>query len=484
MFLLLLAVVPLPLGSNRPWAWAPLALSVGAILGLRMLAAFGRREALSMPWPAGLAIATTLAVMAWAWLQGTSGLLPEAWTHPIWKEVAAAGLDVEPIVSLAAERSRDNLMRLMTYGAVFFLALTFARDRKRARTLFRLLLLVIGLEALYGLLRDFAGLQLFPWEETGQAGTAVTGTFVNRNNFATYLNLGILIGAALLFEGVMRAAAAHDLRRLVVAFLDEVMGKRSLLLATLLLLISASLLTGSRGGFLSLAAALVLFVFLVMLLARPRLSRALGSLAALVFLAWVLLGLSGSLTLERLTRDDESGSNRLLAYTVAIELIGERPWLGHGYGTFAEAFLPHRDERFEGQHFVYRKAHNTYLEHAVELGLPATAFLYLGPIVLSGFMLRGVFRRRRDRIFPLVGVTATLLVGVHALVDFSLQIPAVAVTYAAILGTAVVQSVSRHRTAHREADPRTTAKEEFLRQDARRRVSDRSGSGARIRSAA
>jgi hypothetical protein len=36
-------------------------------------------------------------------------------------------------------------------------------------------------------------------------------------------------------------------------------------------------------------------------------------------------------------------------------------------------------------------------------------------------------------------------VGTHALVDFSLQIPATAVTFAALLGAAVAQSTSSRR---------------------------------------
>ena len=51
-----------------------------------------------------------------------------------------------------------------------------------------------------------------------------------------------------------------------------------------------------------------------------------------------------------------------------------------------------------------------------------------------------VFVRRRSQMFPLVAATATLCVALHGLVDFSLQIPAVAVTFAAILGMGAAQS--------------------------------------------
>ena len=94
-------------------------------------------------------------------------------------------------------------------------------------------------------------------------------------------------------------------------------------------------------------------------------------------------------------------------------------------------------ERFDG---VVDKAHNTYIEHLVELGIPATAALYLGPVLLFGYCVRGLFARQRNQVFGLAAAGATVLVALHSLVDFSLQIPAVAVTFAAVLAIGVAQS--------------------------------------------
>jgi hypothetical protein len=54
--------------------------------------------------------------------------------------------------------------------------------------------------------------------------------------------------------------------------------------------------------------------------------------------------------------------------------------------------------------------------------------------------LRGVRLRRRDAVFPCLGIATTVLVALHATVDFSLQIPAVTYTYCFLLGAAVAQS--------------------------------------------
>ena len=52
-----------------------------------------------------------------------------------------------------------------------------------------------------------------------------------------------------------------------------------------------------------------------------------------------------------------------------------------------------------------------------------------------------MLRHRRKAFLPCLGISATIMVGLHATVDYSLQIPAVAMAYAAILGAACAQSL-------------------------------------------
>jgi O-antigen ligase len=98
-------------------------------------------------------------------------------------------------------------------------------------------------------------------------------------------------------------------------------------------------------------------------------------------------------------------------------------------------------------------AHNDYLENILELGVPAAAVLYGMLLLLVWRCLRGVLRRRRDAIFPCAALGASALVGSHAAVDFSMQMPAVAVTYAVMIGLGVAQSESSNgRDRGRAAD--------------------------------
>ena len=131
-------------------------------------------------------------------------------------------------------------------------------------------------------------------------------------------------------------------------------------------------------------------------------------------------------------------------YAMTLEAIGDAPLLGFGYGSFERVFHLYRGA---SKPFRVRseKAHDTYLENAMELGLPAAGALFAAVGALTILCVMGVRRRRRDVIYPAAGVAATVLVGVHSTIDFSLQIPAVTATYSLLMGTACAQCWSSRR---------------------------------------
>jgi O-antigen ligase len=86
------------------------------------------------------------------------------------------------------------------------------------------------------------------------------------------------------------------------------------------------------------------------------------------------------------------------------------------------------------------KAHNTYLESLQGLGLLFGGMLIASVVVLAWECVRGARTRRRDATVPAIAASVSFLVGTHALVDFSLQIQAVTLTYMAILGAGVAQA--------------------------------------------
>ena len=124
-------------------------------------------------------------------------------------------------------------------------------------------------------------------------------------------------------------------------------------------------------------------------------------------------------------------------------------WLtGTGLGTFRTVFSAYRDPAC-GIFGIFDRAHNFYLEGFLGLGIifPLAAVLVFS--VLVKVFWRGLAERRRLRHYVLLGIAATVLVALHAAVDFSLQIPGFAVFFSAFLSAVVAISLGR---SHPETD--------------------------------
>ena len=120
-------------------------------------------------------------------------------------------------------------------------------------------------------------------------------------------------------------------------------------------------------------------------------------------------------------------------------MIGDAPLTGFGLGSYEYVYPFYAQEHFR---VTMDKAHNDYLELAAGIGLPAALLWWAAMAWAVGLCVQAVFVRRHDRVYPLIALGATALVGFHSIFDFSLQIPAIALMYAVILGLGVAQSFS------------------------------------------
>jgi O-antigen ligase len=437
--LTLVLLAPLPLASVHSWAWGLIA-SITALLvfawGIGML---WSREApavgLHTAWPF---LIPFLLVVGWISLQATS-MTPAAWHHPLWEDAdGPLGTVVGGSISLDPFETRSALARLLAYAGIFWLSLQYCRSAAHARQVI-LVLAIAGLAyAAYGLAVEFTGGDMALWYFRGANSDRVTSTFINYNSYATYAGLGLVCATGLLVALLFDAAGSHlSSKERLRAVLEAIAGWGSLLPVAWVVIATALLLTGSRGGLASTALGLValLAAFGATPAARFRQVAALASVVAIAGVA--LFVYSGDRTAQRMAEFELEDEWRFNIYELTVEAIGDAPWLGTGYGTFEDTFRIYRDERIHG---TIAMAHSTYLENALELGLPAAGLLFLTIAALFGRCLIGVRVRRRNAIYPCIGVGATVLIAAHSTVDFSLQIPAVAATYALLMGAAVAQS--------------------------------------------
>lgn len=441
----LVVLLPLPLGTVYQWSWALMASAMGAILAAwSVRVALGRQEAafgLSGIW--WLVLPFVVAVL-WIILQ-TWSWMPDRWHHPLWASTAEAlQSDLDGAISLNPFESLSGLVRLLTYAGVFWISLQYCRKAARARQVFLAITYAGLVYAAYGLLVYLSGSEtILIFRKPGYFGD-LTGTFVNRNSYATYAGLGLLCATGLILVQVTQSSGATSRRDRLTRLLDAIVSRGWPLLITWLALLTALVLTHSRGGFASVSAGM-----LVLLLAAAS-SRAAGRMLAIGFGGLCAAGLvavlvtGGNGLIDRMLQTSLELEERPLVYARTLEAIDDAGPLGTGFGTFEEAFRFYRTSDINGH---FNMAHNTYLENVLELGWVAATALFA---VIAGFAVTcvlGIRRRRRDIVYPCVGLAATVMVSLHATIDFSLQIPAVTATYMLLMGAACAQCWSSRRPA-------------------------------------
>ena len=438
---------PFWLGSNRVFPWAINAIWFPTLVFIYELSLLVRKRrhpiALKrLAIPAGL----FALVLLWIGVQ-VSTWVPSTMVHPIWSMSAdVLGTAGSGSISVNPDATTLGLMRLLTDASALWIAIQLCRNAVRAHLLLRAISLIVAIYSAYGLiLAAFFGGGI-PFFDVLDVGGFVRASFVNRNSFATYAGLGLVVTIALILRLYRHEIPDQTgLRSYRLNKLIEATGSRGwLLVGSGIVTLVALLGTVSRGGI--LAAALGIFCLIILSFTRQRRRRT-EQIEAILFVTLALVAgfvFFGDLIVGRITASGLGDTSRLAVYTLTARSILDAPLLGFGYGTFADVFPMYRDGSISALG-VWDKAHNTYLEVWQGLGLIAGTSLMaaLALVVLQCFV--GAIRRRQNASPAIIASAATMLVGLHAFVDFSLQIEAVTLTYMAILGAGLAQSESsRH----------------------------------------
>lgn len=416
LVLIFLSLVPLPLGSNRPLFWAVnagLVSILGLVFGIAWLASgeglrVRMRELGLVPWAFG-ALCVYLLVQ----------LLP---------------LPGQPFLSVAPGATLLMLLRTLTYGVFFFIVLQLSRNPERARNLLNVALVVLTAHAILALAMLRSGDTLLGYDKVAYLGSA-TGTFINRNSFATFLAFGCVLAFAKLLADLQHALSERDPYEFDRPWLQV-----SLAAFAFAALSGTIVATQSRMG---VAAALIgLLVVAARSVPAARIARLAALVVAFVVLALVglVVVLNGGGLLERLLYTDQSWAERLELYRQVVDLIGIRPFTGFGGGSFQLAFQQVHQPPV-GIDRVWDKAHNSYLTLLSELGLIAGLLIPLMLMTIGWMLARAPGGTATERL-PVTVALAVLAVGAsHSLVDFSLEIQAVTLWFVALLACGLAQAL-------------------------------------------
>jgi hypothetical protein len=447
--IVMLAWAPLPFGSARPWAWDLLGIAALALLGLSAAYETTRPSRPGALQPLLPALVMGGLVAAWIVFQSLPWDL-FGWHHPFWDRASEViGRPLNASLSIDREASMVHLFRLLTYAAYFIIAWQVARRPEAAGRVLRAIAAIGTAYALYGLVEFVSPDPRILWFVKEAYVTDVTSTFINRNSYATFAGLAIIAHLVLIANILNKKIDPRTRRAFLLSMADSLLGHARWLVLGLIVCSGSLLMSHSRGGLISTLAAVLVLMMLILVApaARAPWRWWFTGFVAVGCIAIVLL--TGASTFDRLDALTSDAEMRPKINTAVLRAVGDNWLSGTGYGSFADVFPLYQPLSVVG--FV-DLAHDDYLENALELGVPAAGLLFAAVLYLGGRCLVGVFRRRRDVIYPLAGTAATVLVGVHSALDFSLQIPAVAVSYAVILGIGVAQSTGTRDAVKKAGD--------------------------------
>lgn len=428
---------PAAYGSVREWARVGLVVLLAAVVAL---------------WLVGLLLCWRRPIISkWVWLS-TGGILALGWGMALNPHFAYDGiqhifLPVVPRVGWAPGSVEGYLSQRMMIqmsallGALLFVCDT-ASDPRWRRCLWAALCLAGVALVSFGLYHRATGVPEWLWVNP-------------RFEFATYRyhpNAGAFINIV----------CGTTIGMIVLTFYrGAAWWKRAGWLLALVVLVAGGLVNASKA-----AQGLLLLLLLAACAwrlpwwwqARGNIRWRLvipGAMAAAILTA-AAVQMAGWQMAERrwkqMLAPGWSNDRRVGAYEVGFQMAADAGWFGFGPGTFQPVF-PHytfpQGDRLAG---VWRELHMDYLQAIAEYGWIGAA---LWTVLAGGAVVRGArvlwrasssgdHQGRMDASLAGGGLLALGATGLHALIDFPLQVPSLLLYVLTIMGC--VWSLPLHRT--------------------------------------
>jgi len=448
-------LAPWPFGAVRPQALlavAGIALAAGALA-----LASGVRRGVALPavplWP--LAGFLALALLQLVPLPDALHAILAPGSHAVWRPSAPGAVAVLGTGPRPVSVDPDTTLRgVALTGGLALLAVLAAPALSRP---------VQAVRALATLAAGGVALSAYAIFARARFGALLYGTlpvptvspfgpFVSKNHFAGWIAM-----ATLLVAGLALGLADRARGRGGDWTADPRAGGVVLAVVAALAMALGGLASLSRGGTIALVAGGACFVGLALLRGRPargagraqRLRRAgpWSSLALAGVLGSILVALVPPEAHERM-RSLSGASFRLDTWRDALRLAASSPVLGHGLGSFHDAY-----PRFKRGHEIVRVEHaeNDYVETLAETGGAGLALALAGAVLLLAAAGRGL-ADAPDRAVRGIGtgaLAALAALAVHSAVDFNLRVPSNAALAALAAAAAAGASGVRSRPLSR-----------------------------------
>lgn len=429
----------LAFGGVQPIAYSLMEI---AIFALVLFLLFNQSRAgqirLHLPiWPVlfGLLVAFELVPLpnSWISLLDPERLLPKS----------LAGLEHRPgawtTISIYPHATLLMLLKFLAYLGAFVLA-AYVFDSTKRKSLIVTVLIFLGLfEAAYGMVQYLANWQKIFWMNKVYYLTEATGTYINHNHFAGFIELTFpFVLASVFYYFQIWQDTRHRRRTQAERSLTSSAHIQSLFYSFLLAVaIVAVIFSRSRAGIL----AAVFTMFFLAILAQFKTRRKAWTLGLGIFVLiaigyglWIGLNpVIGRFEAFKGGAEYLESEGRLSLWKSTVAMIHDHPWTGMGLGTYTSAVRHYQTYLVN---YTVTHAHSDYLELTAGTGLIGAVLLFVPILVLLVMMIHSFLtdpRRYRPAV-TLGCIGATLALLIHSVADFNLQIPANALVFAVVLG--------------------------------------------------
>lgn len=342
-------------------------------------------------------------------------------------------------LSLNPYLTRLFVIQLMIAFVFFAAALTFVNNRKRYQSMALTIIVFSSVIAFYGILQHLSNPEaIYGLRPFGQSSPFAS--FFNKHHFAAFMEMTLGLTLGLLFGDATRK------------------NKKIFLIIAVVIMGMAILLTGSRGGLISLLAVLG-FVILVNFIKNREiknknasedlknffLRRNLilfgGGFALILILFFAVLFVGGEQSLLRgfgfMSTEGDISTGRTHFWWVALQIFFDYPIIGTGFDSYGVAFTQY--DTWSGV-FRVEQAHNDYLQILADGGI--LSFICVASFIFL-FFKQGLQAVKKDNEKFVTHGTIGALAGcfgilIHSFFDFPLRTPSNALFFLMLAALATV----------------------------------------------
>ncbi len=419
----LLFILPLPFAGNVAWGWALYSLCCFVLLLLEVNSRVKHMRVKQLPTPA---LPSTLikAMPIIALLLGAQVIVA-----------------LQLLLGLSSSSHNSYLYLIQGLSLTLFLPLSLLmlESKQRIKRIIWVIIIAGAFQAIYGSFMVLSGLEWGVFTKKYTYLGYATGTFINRNHFAGYMEMCLAIGIGFLLAqgGQLKGNWRQKLRQGIEVLLSSKIIMRLLLAIMVISLV----LSRSRMGNSAFFASLLITGALALLLMKNKSRSTTILLGSLLIIDIAIVGTFFGVekVAQRLQASSTAHESRDEVSRDTFNMWQQYPLMGIGAGSYEHAFPSHKSEEVIAPQ-LYDHAHNDYLQFLSEYGVLAFSMMAAAVLWCLYWAVQAMRLRRSNLHKGLgfsacMGITALLL---HSTVDFNLQIPANAFMFVFMLVLACI----------------------------------------------